>query len=110
MNNIKIKIIGLGYGNINQADVLIYNMKGNLISDKRTYNNEVCFCLDTCNIYKVVIKNKNINISKIFYALDNSIIYINLYEFYPRTITFLLTDYYYENLPIMKGEIILWQK
>lgn len=43
--NITLNFLGLGYNNINQADVLIYDEFNNLVYNKKTYNNKLNICL-----------------------------------------------------------------
>ena len=50
---------------------------------------------------KTITTNIYTNSNKYIFSVFNSI--------YSRIITFSLKDYYY-NIPIEKGEIILWQK
>lgn len=104
---IKIKFYGLGYNNINQAEVFIYDMNENLLFKSFTYNNEIDICLDKYKVYKLVAKSKTNTISKIIYVGNSNYYYFSFYNI--RTITFLLRDYYY-NLPIERGELLLWQK
>lgn len=104
---------GLGYKNINQANILIYN-KNNLVCSDRTYNGRLKVCLKTNNIYKIYVESKYENksysvyistyYSKYTLPLNSSYICNN------KSVTFLLTDLNYDNLPIEKGMIILWQK
>ena len=107
---IKIKFNGLGIGSNYQADVLIYDLNGNLVYDGQTYNGYLTICLNMCTAYKLIAKSYNETIS--------TIIYTNTYNYafsFQRSIlrstsiTLLLTDYYY-NLPIEKGRMILWQR
>ena len=106
--NIKIiKFIGTGYNNHYQAHIKILN-KNILVYEGITYNGEINICLEEGIIYKIEVyfikkeiyylyisKNK-----KYTFVLDNA-----LY----KTITISLVDFYY-NLPIEKGEMILWQR
>ena len=111
MKKIKIKFYGLGYNDKYQAYLKIYDNKDNLIFEGKTYNSEIDVLLKPCLLYKMSIKTYNENFKIYFYTnqdefaifLMNNIINIS------RTITFLLTDYYY-NLPIERGDLILWQK
>ena len=111
--NITLNFLGLGYNNINQADVLIYDDCNNLVYNKKTYNNKLNICLKNNKIYRVVAISLNdritttiyINCNNYCFRFNRSIINEN-----PDSITFLLTDYYYDNLPIERGEIILWQR
>lgn len=111
---IKIKIFGLGYNDYYQASILIYDINNNLIMSKKTYNGVIEVKLKRNNLYKLVIqapneiKEKNIYIGKnncYCFFLKSNLININ-----NQTITFQLTDYFYDNLKIERGEIILWQR
>ena len=106
MKKIKIKIIGLGYKDINQAIIDIY--KGNkLIISNKTYNNELDVILDENKTYKLIATtfDKQV-ITSIFTNTD--CYYVNFNFLNP--VTFKLTDFYYKNLPIERGTLILWQK
>lgn len=115
----KINLIfpGLGYSNINQALIYIYDNDGNLLHETNTYNGRISICLKEKRIYKIKAVSQ--------YERLNNVIYINNNENYilpfsssyvcsnvnnDNTITFLLTDLNYANLPIEKGTIILWQE
>ena len=112
MREIKIKFYGLGYDNVYQAYIKIYNSKKILIYEGTTYNNEVEVLLNMCELYKISIKtcNEELNINvyinqiKINIYLNKYIIKIN------HIVTFLLTDYYYDNLKIERGDLTLWPK
>ena len=109
---IKIKFYGLGYDDICQANVSIYDGY-NLVYNGTTYNNELEICLKECKKYKLVATSCGETIIRYFYVSE-------MYEyifFFSRSIlktngpiTFILTDYYYDNLPIERGNIILWQR
>ena len=109
MKKITIKIIGLGYQNKYQAHIKIYD-KSCLIIEKDTYNGKIEVCLEENKAYKLIaiIKNRILNI--VFYIDEKRDCYIFEIRNIPKPITFYLTDFYYENLPIEKGEIITWQK
>ena len=112
MKKIKIKFFGLGYKNNNQANILIYD-ECNLIYSGQTYNGELEINLNRNKIYRicayvedemidgVIYTNKDIHC----FSFNRSLIKVQE----GRPITFILTDYYY-NLPIEKGELILWQE
>ena len=113
MRKVKIKFNGLGYNKHYQADVFIYE-NGNLIFDGKTFNGKINICLKNKKCYKIEASFFNEKIVKYIYIKDcdcyflnfhHSILYIN-----SNLITFLLTDYHYDNLPIERGEIILWPK
>lgn len=111
MDNYLMKFIGLGYLNKCQACVSIYDIYGNLVLKKMTYNGEISVCLKSNNLYYLCAKSLNNNIRTTFYTEKRK------YKFYfPRSIyieevyTFLLTDSFYKGLNIEKGEIFLCQK
>ena len=104
---IKIKFIGVGYNNFYQVDVAIYDKDMNKVFKGKTYNGELDVYLNKNEVY---IMKANFNgqvLCSPLIILDGN--YIFSFVKNNRTVTFLLTDYYY-NLPIEKGEIILWQK
>jgi len=109
MKKIKIKFLGLGYFDVNQAIVDIYDMKGAHLYHKITNNNEICLYLEERNIYRIIANNNYNFITKTFYVKNDD---VYIFSFYNNildntsTVTFLLKDYFY-NMPIMKGEIIL---
>ena len=103
-----LKFIGAGINNNYQVSIKIYDDYKNIISSK-TYNGEICLILEKNKIYRLKYKflNKieNINI----YTNSNFYVFNLNNNIYSRTITLSLKDYYY-NIPIERGEIILWQK
>ena len=111
--NITLNFLGLGYNNINQADVLIYDEFNNLVYNKKTYNNKLNICLKRNKIYRVEAFSLNDRISTTIYINNNNYCFQfnrSIINENSDSITFLLTDYYYDNLPIERGEIILWQR
>ena len=105
MKNIELKILGLGYKKHDQARVQVYD-NNCLIEEKNTYNGKVTFCLESNKFYKIIIFYRGMRKKCCIYT-KQSRYSINLCNFYnkERVITFLLTDYNYFNLPIMKGEL-----
>lgn len=67
--------------------------------------NEIELCLEEYKVYKIIAISNNTKLVTSFYVNDN----YNYYFSFNRFIIFLLRDYYY-NLPIERGELILWQK
>ena len=118
MKKITLRFIGVGYDNLYQAIVEIYNSKQKLIYKGKTYNGSIKICLKTNDYYCIKAYFLNEYIDTIIYVnnykndyiliFDHSIININNRE--TNTVTFLLTDSYYKNLKIEKGELIIWQK
>lgn len=84
--------------------VYIYNLKNELVFEGQTCFNEIEICLKKHNVYRLVAISNYQKIITSFYVVNDK------YKFYfNNPITFLLTDYYY-NLPIERGELLLWQK
>ena len=111
----KIKFLGLGYNDYYQANIKIYDLNNKLIYEGKTYNSEIIIHLKKNKLYKLNATSLCETIKVCFYvsnideyvfAFDRVKININSM----RNITFLLTDYYYNNLPIEKGELYLWQR
>ena len=106
---INIKFIGLGYKDKYQANVKIYS-NNKLIYDCITYNGELYIDVIPNTIYKIDATFYNERITN--YIITNRCKYLFIFNhilYNRRTITFLLKDYYY-NLPIEKGEMIIWQR
>ena len=112
---IEIKFLGLGYNKFYQANIWIYDSNNNLVYKGKTYNSKINICLKKNKLYKLKATSLNENINTCFYV-SNLDSYIFIFDRAKNTIrqnrkiTFLLTDYYYNNLPIEKGELYLWQK
>ena len=114
MKKIIIRFIGLGLKEQYQAHVIIYDNCHNLIFDGYTYNGYLSVILKSNQSYILQAFSLNDYISTIFYVNNNNCEYKFIFNrsIYTntniKTITFLLTDYNYNNLPIEKGELILW--
>ena len=80
--------------------VYIYDYCNNLIYSTR--NNTFKISLKEKNVYKLIIYSNNYIFNIPIYIIKNKYIFS-----LTRTITFLLKDANYYNLPIKKGEIIL---
>ena len=109
---VKLKFYGLGINDNYQAIVSIYDMYGNLIYEGYTYNGILIICLDINHRYRLVANSLRDTIDTYFYINTYAYLFFfrrSLLEL-NNSITLLLTDYYYNNLPIEKGELILWQK
>lgn len=104
MKKVIFKFIGLNFHKV-YIKVLDNNM--NTIYNTDTYNNEIVLCLEENNSYLLIARMNNIVLKKVICIDKKTNKFI--FPFYNRIITFLLKDYYY-NLPIKKGELILWQK
>ena len=104
-----LKFLGVGIKNEYQANVKIYCNEKEIVESK-TYNGEICLTLDKNKIYKLKATFLNNAINTYFYTNSNLFIFKFITnEIMNRTIILSLTDYYY-NIPIEKGEIILWQR
>ena len=116
MKNVKLKFIGTGVCSFYQAHVCIYDECNNLVYEGDTNNG--CLCVNLCinRLYKVYACTRCERLFGAFYVRCNKCEYC-----FPFTsafsqieeednITFQLTDAVYENLPIMRGDMILWQR
>ena len=106
--NITFKFIGAGYNNYHQASIKLYDDLNNLVYKGNSYNGELTLCLKRNSIYLIYARLNNIIIKTPILILNQNIFVFNFNQLVNnKSITFLLTDYNYNNLPIMKGEIIL---
>ena len=104
---ITFKILGTGFNNYYQADIKIYD-DNNLIYDGRTYNGKIMVYLNKNKVYSIYIRLFNTCLITSLYVLNQDLIIINLnQEVNNNLVTFLLTDYHYDNLPIMKGVMLI---
>ena len=107
MKNITIKFIDYAMGNIS---VTIYDGE-NIIYEGYTCNNKINLNLKECKAYRIVASSYYGLLNSSFYVTSDNIYYFSINPVINNdSITFYLTDYYYDNLPIERGEIILWQK
>lgn len=109
--NIKIlKFIGAGYSDKYQVKVKIY-CNNKKIFEGITYNGIIKVDLKENQIYKIKAYFLNEKINTYLYVTKKcKYTFIFTHAIYnPRTITISLVDLYY-NLPIERGEIILWQR
>ena len=106
MKDITIKFIDY----INKIFVTIYD--GNkIVYQGYTCNNKINLNLKSCKAYRIVANSFYGTFNSSFYVNVNNIIYFSINpNVNNNSVTFYLTDYYYDNLPIERGEIILWQK
>ena len=119
IKNVILNFIGTGIKDQYQADVYIFDCSNNLLYQRRTYNGKIFLCLKENMVYNIIAKSYNNVIKAVFYIKKNKNEYIFFFNrcFIKendnsnlRTITFLLTDANYNNLPIEKGEMVLWPK
>ena len=109
MQEIKICIQGI---NLYNKDIKIYNLDGLLINYEWLNQNTIKIMGKRKNFYRLVISGltKEIIINQVFYVNDRELVNLNFFRTIKKKkiITIKLTDALYSNLPIKKGEIILW--
>ena len=109
-----LNFIGTGLNYNYQAHVSIYDKCNNLLINKITYNGKLVLELKENTTYNLIAKLNNEIINTSFYINKTNYIFIFNSSIIKkntlRTITFFLKDANYSNLPIEKGEIILWQR
>ena len=109
-----LKFIGTGINNNYQALVKIYDNCNNLLYCEKTYNGELLLYLKEMSLYKIEAVACGDMIMQSFYVnhCNSKYVFGFNHSIFNKlsTITFLLTDANYEDLPIEKGEMILWQK
>ena len=104
-----LKFLNVGIKNKYQANIKIYDGNKKIIESK-TYNGEICLTLEKNKIYGIKATFLNNIINTYFYTNSDLFIFkFTTNEILARTIILSLTDYYY-NIPIERGEIILWQR
>ena len=107
-----LKFIGTGINDIMQACVNIYH-NNDLICSKETYNGQLEMLLEENKVYRIFARTSKDIINGAFYVNTNyKYVFIfnsSIYRNNIRTITFLLTDANYNNLPIQEGEMFIWQ-
>ena len=111
MKEITLKFIGTGYKNMYQVKIKLYDLNDNLVYEGTTYNGKINICLRFNCYYKLKIYTCNETVNNVLYVNKNNDIYTYILNraYMKKITTFILKDYNY-NLPIEKGEIILWQK
>lgn len=106
--NITLKFIGTGYKNCQQAHVKIYDCNKKLVYDGYSFNGIVKLYLDKDTAYQLCATICGARLITSFYVLCQKTFVFNLNPVtMNNSITFILTDYNYRNLPIMKGAILL---
>ena len=116
MKQVTIRFLGVGYNDLCQALVTIYDINDNVIWKGFTYNSKLKICLKINCYYRVcAILNNNV-INQVF-RVDRRNVYVFIFNsivvnenVIQNPITFLLTDANYLDLPIQKGRVIIWQK
>lgn len=115
MKNVCLIFIGTGYKSCFQSKIKIYDLCNNLIYKGYTYNGVLLTKLCEKKIYKIVatLENKEtifvfrVDKRRSYYFVFNRILMER--SILLKNKTFSLTDVYYKNLPIERGELILWQ-
>ena len=88
--------------------IKILDNNHNTIYNEKTCSGRITICLEKNKAYTLIARSNNRIIRKAFLVDNKTNKFV--FSFYNyRRITFLLRDYFY-NLPIKKGELILWQK
>ena len=106
---VNIYFNSLGIKNNYQAYVqIIYLNK--LIYEGNTYNGCLKVMLKPNRVYTLKAYFYGEIIIKSFYVKNNDCYTFNFNHGLFNNIIFRLTDYYYNNLPIERGELILWQQ
>lgn len=116
MRKVKIKLCD--FLNICDYKVLIYDENNHLLKSIRINNdNYIPLEITYYGIYKIVIISKHLYLKKRCFVLyldrktpDTLLIPYQVRQKKTRKIEFNLTDEIYKDLPIQKGEIILWEK
>ena len=107
--NIRIKFLGVIY----EVQVSIYDMYEHLIYSGQTSCGYVDVRVREGNVYKIIASMPYGMLTNYFYVGSRKIYYFmfpNLYMNDTNNVTLFLTDYFYPNLPIERGEITLWQR
>ena len=110
MKQVYLKFIGTGYKSNYQADVVITD-NNKVVCKSKTYNGllKVSLCLN--KVYLIKASCLGYTIKAIVIINDNDTYYFVFPYSYinnSKVFTFLLTDQNYKNLPIEKGELLLW--
>ena len=112
MKKIELLFPGLGYKDVNQSLIYVYDKNKKMLFKDKTYNGKIIICLEENNLYIIKANNKYEEIISVLYVKNNEKYIIPFKSSYVcnNSITLLLTDYNYANLPIEKGMITIWQK
>lgn len=118
--NYKVKIKCYLYSNINNIHfhIKVFDSANCLIADGLTNDfKELEFNVKKFGLYKIVIIPKpflipNYVAKYITINKDTNVLTFkfNINDYIEHPIIFKLTDRYYKDLPILKGDIDLWQK
>ena len=105
-----LKFIGTGINDKYQACVRIYNHSGELLYNKETYNGKLILYFNKSQAYRLVAISNGDIIRNVFYVNNYNCEYIFYFKRIlkkERTITFLLKDVNYDNLPIGSATLTL---
>lgn len=114
-----LKFIGTGINNEYQAFVNIYDICGKMLYHEKTNYGKLVLFLEVNRVYHLVAISYGDVIQKSFYVMENKDEYTfwfsrSIYKHNNppglKTITFLLNDANYDDLPIEEGEMFLWPK
>lgn len=115
IKNVTIKFLGTGYNSYYQAYVCIYDETGNLVFEGETYNGVLCLDLCLNQVYTIKATCLNDRLTGVIYVncyTNKYVLAFNRCSIENTTAeqsSFILTDYYYDNLPIERGQINLWK-
>ena len=111
---IVIKFVGVGVGDNYQARVKVLDSCKRIVFDGFSSNGVLVLCLNEGEYYFLEACCLGEIINKTFYVNGINKEYVFAFGYAmicgsnnSRSITFLLSDYYYNNLPIEKGEILV---
>lgn len=112
MIDIIIKIVGLGIGNEAQGSLFLTDYENKQFYKEKTYDGMVKFSLKANCLYKlIIISCQGRRVISFYVDRKRKCYRFNIFDnIFTRKIIFQLTDANYKDLPIEKGEIILWQK
>ena len=103
MQDIILRFNSTGYKNCHQVSIRIFDNHKTLVFQGKTYNGKIKINLEKEKVYtlEAILDSKRLVIP--FYVTNYSYCFSFSND---DIITFLLTDYHYDNLPIMKGVLL----
>ena len=102
MQKVFLYFMGTGYLDYYQANIEIYNACNELVFKGKTFNGKIEVLLEEKKVYCLRASLGNYIMGIPFYV-NRDHYFFSFSKLQNKPITFLLTDYYYDNLPIMKG-------
>lgn len=107
MKNVKIKFLDAGIKDYYQYSIIVKDANGCICFDGKTYNGEVCFMAKENTCLTIEVNSFRGCMVKSLYVRGSDKEVLLYYGSKKRTspVTFILTDEYYDNLPIMEGEL-----